>query len=202
MCSSMKQPNPDRLVEIDGIPMTVHSADNDRSRKVRLTFSCHTYEYIHLVNMHGSYQVCSPKARSKKERRRGGSLLQTPRNPWEVKERWTRGTLDGKWSKRTEMLFNISTKKMDDMMAPPPEAKNPNDIPWHGQQSCWKGRCGGHSWGWGRCCPPACCGCRSEAGTVSGSQRWHASLWWNRLCPGSLICLAAAHWTKQTCFRL
>lgn len=29
MCSSMKQPKPDRLVEIDGIPMTVHSADND-----------------------------------------------------------------------------------------------------------------------------------------------------------------------------
>lgn len=26
MCSSMKQPKPDRLVEIDGIPMTVHSA--------------------------------------------------------------------------------------------------------------------------------------------------------------------------------
>ena len=26
MCSSMKQPKPDRLVEIDGIPITVHSA--------------------------------------------------------------------------------------------------------------------------------------------------------------------------------
>lgn len=27
MCSSMKQPKPDRLVDTDGIPMTVHSAD-------------------------------------------------------------------------------------------------------------------------------------------------------------------------------
>lgn len=27
MCSSMKQPKPDRFVEIDGIPMTVHSAE-------------------------------------------------------------------------------------------------------------------------------------------------------------------------------
>lgn len=38
MCSSMKQPKPDRLVEIDGIPMTVHSADEDRISKARLTF--------------------------------------------------------------------------------------------------------------------------------------------------------------------
>lgn len=29
MCSSMKQPKPDRLVETDGIPMTVHSADGE-----------------------------------------------------------------------------------------------------------------------------------------------------------------------------
>ena len=38
MCSSMKQPKPDRLVEIDGIPMTVHSADGDRNSEARLTF--------------------------------------------------------------------------------------------------------------------------------------------------------------------
>lgn len=30
MCSSMKQPKPDRLVEIDGIPITVHSANEDK----------------------------------------------------------------------------------------------------------------------------------------------------------------------------
>lgn len=33
MCSSMKQPKPERLVDIDGIPMTVHSADGDRNSK-------------------------------------------------------------------------------------------------------------------------------------------------------------------------
>lgn len=33
MCSSMKQPKPDRLVETDGIPMTVHSADGETTMK-------------------------------------------------------------------------------------------------------------------------------------------------------------------------
>lgn len=33
MCSSMKQPKPDRLVETDGIPMTVHSADGETTVK-------------------------------------------------------------------------------------------------------------------------------------------------------------------------
>lgn len=44
MCSSMKQPKPDRLVEMDGIPMTVHSADGDRRNLINIwiyyTFSC------------------------------------------------------------------------------------------------------------------------------------------------------------------
>lgn len=34
MCSSMKQPKPDRFVEIDGIPMTVHSAGGEKTKKV------------------------------------------------------------------------------------------------------------------------------------------------------------------------
>lgn len=33
MCSSMKQPKPDRLVEMDGIPMTVHSAGGETTMK-------------------------------------------------------------------------------------------------------------------------------------------------------------------------
>lgn len=33
MCSSMKQPKPDRLVETDGIPMTVHSADGGKTTR-------------------------------------------------------------------------------------------------------------------------------------------------------------------------
>lgn len=42
MCSSMKQPKPERLVEIDGIPMTVHSADGDRKSTACLTFQYFT----------------------------------------------------------------------------------------------------------------------------------------------------------------
>ena len=37
MCSSMKQPNPERLVETLGIPITVHSAAG-RCEKGLLTF--------------------------------------------------------------------------------------------------------------------------------------------------------------------
>lgn len=33
MCSSMKQPKPDRFVETDGIPMTVHSAGGEKTKK-------------------------------------------------------------------------------------------------------------------------------------------------------------------------
>lgn len=51
---------------------------------------------MHLVSMNESYQVCSPKARSKRERRQGGNLLQTPRSPLEEEERWMKGTRDGR----------------------------------------------------------------------------------------------------------
>jgi len=54
MCSSMKQPKPDRFVEIDGIPMTVHSADGDRNSEVRL-ISCIFYNkptYIYTPRQH------------------------------------------------------------------------------------------------------------------------------------------------------
>lgn len=37
MCSSMKQPKPDRLVEIDGIPITVHSAEGDRNSNAHIS---------------------------------------------------------------------------------------------------------------------------------------------------------------------
>lgn len=41
-----------------------------------------------------SYLVCSPKAHSKRGRRPGGNLAQSPHNPWEVEERWTKETPD------------------------------------------------------------------------------------------------------------
>lgn len=40
MCSSMKQPKPDRLVETDGIPMTVHSADGETTMNYYIVGGC------------------------------------------------------------------------------------------------------------------------------------------------------------------
>lgn len=98
MCSSMKQPKPDRLVEIDGIPMTVHSADGDPNSNILLLYNIpnQTKPQKHLFSAHESYLVCSPKAHSKRERHQGGILLQTLHNPSEVEERWMKGTLDGR----------------------------------------------------------------------------------------------------------
>lgn len=48
MCSSMKHPKPDRLVEIDGIPMTVHSADGDRNRRPPINILILYNTFVHI----------------------------------------------------------------------------------------------------------------------------------------------------------
>lgn len=96
------------------------------------------------------------------------------------------------------VLLYLSTSKLinNKYQVDEDETINWLTIPWHDRQSCWKGQCDGHSWGWGRCCLPACYECRLEAGTASESQRWPASLWWSPLCPASLTHLEAAHYKK------
>lgn len=84
----MKQPKPDRLVEIDGIPMTVHSADDKHEE--------YCGRIIRIIVVHNSYLACSPKVHSKRGRRQGGNLVQSPHNPLEVEERWMKETPDGK----------------------------------------------------------------------------------------------------------
>lgn len=45
MCSSMKQPKPERLVEMLGMPITVHSAAGRREKKpTELSFPCEPAE--------------------------------------------------------------------------------------------------------------------------------------------------------------
>lgn len=46
MCSSMKQPKPDRLVEIDGIPMTVHSADEGKQGLINTGITGTTHQPV------------------------------------------------------------------------------------------------------------------------------------------------------------
>ena len=48
MCSSMKQPNPERLVETLGIPITVHSAAG-RCEKGLLTFRLYSIVLLLLL---------------------------------------------------------------------------------------------------------------------------------------------------------
>lgn len=143
--------------------------------------------YYRIIVVHASYLACSPKAHSKRGRLQGGNLVQSPHNPLEVEERWMKETPDGIWSERrkrncyvTQILKMICNSRCLG-----------SDILWHGRQSCWRGRCVGHSLGWGRWRPPACYVCRWGAGTVFESQRWHASLWWSPLCPASWTHLAA-----------
>lgn len=94
MCSSMKQPKPDRLVDTDGIPMTVHSAD--RQDKQCILVNALTSRVYCAKWPRGSNLACSPMARSKRGRRRGGSLSQSPHSPSVAAGRWMKGTLGGR----------------------------------------------------------------------------------------------------------
>lgn len=81
-----------------------------KSLHILYTFENKAYSFInvftshiqHIVSLRESYRACSPTARSKRGRRRGGSLSQSPHSPSVATARWTKGTLGGRWSERNK----------------------------------------------------------------------------------------------------
>lgn len=75
MCSSMKQPKPDRFVVTLGIPITVHSALFN-NKIVISNYNYYPNKNINLTNL-----VYSPMVHNKMEKLQDGNLLQILHNP-------------------------------------------------------------------------------------------------------------------------